>query len=43
MLVGVTTLFVTHLATGGAGYGWAAPSFLGLVASTLTYLVLAVF
>lgn len=43
MLVGVTTLFVTHLATGGAGYGWAAPSFLGLVASTLTYVVLAVF
>jgi SSS family solute:Na+ symporter len=43
MLVGVTTLFVTQMATGGAGYGWAAPSFLALVASTLTYLVLAVF
>jgi len=43
MLVGVATLLVTHLATGGAGYGWAAPSFLGLVASALTYVVLAVF
>jgi SSS family solute:Na+ symporter len=43
MLVGVATLFVTHLATGGAGYGWAAPHFLGLVASTVTYVVLAVF
>lgn len=43
MLVGVTTLFVTHLATGGAGYGWAEPHFLGLVASGITYLVLAVF
>jgi len=43
MLVGVATLAVTHLATGGSGYGWAAPSFLGLMASTLTYVVLAVF
>jgi SSS family solute:Na+ symporter len=43
MLVGVATLFVTHLATGGAGYGWAAPYFLGLVASAVTYVVLAVF
>ena len=43
MLVGVATLAPTHLATGGAGYGWAQPSFLGLVASGLTYLILAVF
>ena len=43
MLVGVATLLVTHLATGGAGYGWAAPYFLGLVASAATYVVLAVF
>jgi SSS family solute:Na+ symporter len=43
MLVGVATLFVTHLATGGAGYGWAAPHFLGLVAGTMAYVVLAVF
>ncbi len=43
MLVGVATLLVTHLATGGAGYGWAAPYFLGLMASAVTYVVLAVF
>jgi solute:Na+ symporter, SSS family len=43
MLVGVATLITTHLATGGAGYGWAAPHFLGLMTSGLTYLVLAVF
>jgi SSS family solute:Na+ symporter len=43
MLVGVGTLAATHLATGGLGYGWAQPSFIGLVASGLTYLVLAVF
>jgi SSS family solute:Na+ symporter len=43
MLIGVTTLAVTSLSTGGAGYGWAAPHFLGLVASGLTYLVFAVF
>ena len=43
MLVGVGTLAATHLATGGVGYGWAQPSFLGLVASGFTYLVLAVF
>ena len=33
MLVGVATLVTTHLATGGAGYGWAAPHFLGLITS----------
>jgi SSS family solute:Na+ symporter len=43
MLVGVATLVTVHVATGGAGYGWAAPHFLGLLASGLTYLVLAVF
>jgi SSS family solute:Na+ symporter len=43
MLVGVATLVTTHAATGGAGYGWAAPHFLGLMAGGLTYLVLAVF
>jgi SSS family solute:Na+ symporter len=42
MLVGVATLLVVGLSTGGAGYGWASPSFLGLIASSLTYLVLAV-
>ena len=43
MLVGVATLITTHVATGGAGYGWMAPSFLGLIASGVTYLILAVF
>jgi SSS family solute:Na+ symporter len=43
MLVGVTTLFTLHVATGGAGYGWASPSFLGVIASGLTYVILAVF
>ena len=43
MLVGVATLITVSLATGGAGYGWAEPHFLGLVASGITYLVLAVF
>jgi SSS family solute:Na+ symporter len=43
MLVGITTLAVTSLATGGAGYGWAAPHFLGLVASGITYLIFAAF
>jgi len=43
MLVGVTVLITIHVLTGGAGYGWAAPSVFGLVAGGLTYLVLAVF
>lgn len=43
MLVGVATLATAHLATGGAGFGWAAPHFVGLVASGLTYAILAVF
>jgi solute:Na+ symporter, SSS family len=42
MLVGVTTLLTTMAATAGAGYGWASPSFLGLVASGLTYLLFAI-
>lgn len=43
MLVGVATFVTVHVATHGAGYGWAAPHFLGLVASGITYLILAVF
>ena len=43
MLVGVGTMITTSIATGGAGWGWAPPHFLGLVASSLTYFVLAVF
>lgn len=41
MLLGITTLAVTSLVTNGAGYGWAAPHFLGLVASGITYLIFA--
>jgi SSS family solute:Na+ symporter len=41
MLMGITTLAVTTLSTGGAGYGWAAPHFLGLVASGVTYVIFA--
>jgi solute:Na+ symporter, SSS family len=41
MLVGVTTLFATAIATGGAS--WTLPSSLGLLTSGLTYLILAVF
>jgi SSS family solute:Na+ symporter len=41
MVVGVSVLAATSLVTGGAGYGWATPSFLGLVASALTYFALA--
>jgi len=41
MLMGITTLAVTTLSTGGAGYGWAAPHFLGLIASGVTYLIFA--
>lgn len=43
MIVGVGTLGTTHVATEGVGYGWASPSFLGLVASAITYLILASF
>lgn len=43
MLVGVGTLITTILATGGAGWGWAPPHFLGLVASAITFFILAAF
>jgi SSS family solute:Na+ symporter len=43
MLVGVATLATTAIATNGAGWGWAPPHFLGLVASAITYFVLAAF
>ena len=41
MLVGVATMLTTSMATGGIGYGWAAPHLIGLIASALTYLILA--
>jgi sodium/proline symporter len=43
MLVGMATLIVVHVATGGVGWGWAAPHFLGLIASALTFFLLAAF
>ena len=43
MLVGVGTLVTTLLATGGSGWGWAPPHFLGLVASAITFFILAAF
>jgi len=43
MVIGVGTLTATHVITGGAGYGFASPALLGLLASTATYFVLAVF
>jgi SSS family solute:Na+ symporter len=43
MLVGVSTLVATFVSTGGAGYGWMSPTFLGLVASSFTYVILAIF
>ena len=43
MIVGVGTFVATNVATGGLGYGWVAPPFLGLIASAVTYLILAVF
>ena len=43
MLVGVGTLVTTMLATGGEGWGWAPPHFLGLVASAVTFFILAAF
>jgi SSS family solute:Na+ symporter len=42
MVVGVATLLVTSVVTGGAGYGWVTPPFLGLVTSGFTYLILAI-
>jgi SSS family solute:Na+ symporter len=41
MVVGVSVLAATTIVTGGAGYGWATPAFLGLVSSAATYFVLA--
>jgi SSS family solute:Na+ symporter len=41
MVVGVSVLVATSIVTGGAGYGWATPAFLGLVSSAVTYVVLA--
>lgn len=43
MLVGVGVLVTTTLATGGLGWGWAPPHFLGLLASALTFFILAAF
>jgi len=43
MLMGVATFATITVVTGGAGYGWAEPHFLGLLASAATYLILAVF
>ena len=43
MLVGVGTLVTTLLATGGAGWGWAPPHFMGLLASAITFFILAAF
>ncbi len=43
MLVGVGVLVTTSLATGGDGWGWAPPHFLGLLASALTFFLLAAF
>lgn len=43
MLVGLTTYLAVYLVTlHHAGFGWATPSFLGIVASAVTYLLLAV-
>jgi SSS family solute:Na+ symporter len=41
MVVGVSVLAATSMVTGGAGYGWATPAFLGLVSSAVTYFALA--
>jgi SSS family solute:Na+ symporter len=43
MIVGVGVFVATNVATNGLGYGWVAPPFLGLIASAITYLTLAVF
>jgi SSS family solute:Na+ symporter len=43
MIVGMGTMVTTSIATGGAGWGWAPPHFLGLIASSITYFVLAAF
>lgn len=43
ILVGVVTYVTIEIMTQGAGYGWAAPHLIGLAASGVTYLILAVF
>ena len=43
ILVGVVTFITIEVMTQGAGYGWAAPHLIGLAASGLTYLILAIF
>jgi SSS family solute:Na+ symporter len=43
MVVSVVTYVTIEVITGGAGYGWAAPHLIGMVAGALTYLILAVF
>jgi SSS family solute:Na+ symporter len=43
ILVGVVTFVTIEFMTQGAGYGWAAPHLIGLAASAVTYLILAVF
>ena len=43
ILVGVVTYVTIEIMTQGAGYGWAAPHLIGLAASAVTYLILAVF
>ena len=37
MMVGVAVLFAVDLTTGGIGYGWASPTFIGLASSTAAY------
>jgi Na+/proline symporter len=37
MTVGVAVLFAVDLTTGGTGYGWASPTFIGLASSTAAY------
>ena len=43
ILVGVVTYVTIEIMTQGAGYGWAAPHLIGLAASAVTYLILAIF
>ena len=43
ILVGVVTFVTIEIMTQGAGYGWAAPHLIGLAASAVTYLILAIF
>lgn len=41
VVIGVILLFAVHIATGGRGYGWAAPTVVGMAGSALTYLAFA--